>query len=422
MPLDLDSDRPRCVQTLIVATLLMTRFFSTASRPRVGNENLIASTLWSKTLGLNLILLLVAYNFPTEQVLGQDLTQWSSTTVLGNGGEALLPPASSATASQIAQPFGVEVGPDGDLYVTEVGHHRIWRLDLKTNQAEIVAGNGRAGYSGDGGPATKASLNEPYEIRFSREGDIYFVEMQNHLIRKIDHKTGLISTVAGTGESGFSGDGGPAIRATMHRPHSLVLDERRNKIYVADIGNHRVRSIDLSQGTIETLAGNGEKILPKDGQNSRRLPLLGPRALAIQEDQLWIALREGHSLWRLDLNTETLHHATGDGRKGFEQGPISAAKAHFNGPKGIALTPDGNIVIVDTENHAIRLYSPTQSLVTTISGGGPKQRGYQESSSPQTLSKMNRPHGIAVDSQGRVFVGDTVNHRVRQLTPPKFDR
>lgn len=399
----------------------MTRFFVSASHLMSGNDQLIDLLIRVKQLGLPLFVVFITYTAQTERALSQDLTQWSSSTVLGNGGEALKPPANSATDSQIAQPFGVEIGPDGHLYVTEVGHHRIWRVHRETNQAEIVAGNGQAGYSGDGGPATEASLNEPYEIRFNHEGDIYFVEMQNHLIRKIDHKTGVISTVAGTGKAGFSGDGGPAIKAALNRPHSLVLDENRQKIYVADIGNHRVRSIDLAQGTIDTLAGNGEKVLPKEGQKSRGLPLLGPRALAIQEDQLWIALREGHSLWRLDLNKETLHHATGDGQKGFEQGSVSANEAHFNGPKGIALTPDGNIVIVDTENHAIRLYSPKHLWVTTISGGGPGQGGFQESSAPQMLSKMNRPHGIAVDSVGRVYVGDTVNHRVRELTPPKSD-
>lgn len=379
------------------------------------------SPLLVKRLSLSLLLIATTLGPPIQSAGGQELTQWRSGTVAGNGGEALAPPADLATDSQIAQPFGVEVGPDGHLYVTEVGHHRIWMINLKTNQAQVVAGNGQRGYSGDGGPATQASLNEPYEIRFSQEGDMYFVEMQNHLIRKIDHKTGVISTVAGTGKSGFSGDGGPAIKATLNRPHSLVIDEQRQKIYIADIGNHRVRSVDLAQGTIETLAGNGEKTLPLEGQKSRHHPLLGPRALALQDDQLWIALREGHSLWQLNLEKETLHHATGDGQKGFESGPVSSKEAHFNGPKGIALTPDGNIVIVDTENHAIRLYSPKRSIVTTIAGGGPSQGGYQESASPQSLSKMNRPHGIAVDSQGRVYVGDTVNHRVRELIPPKSD-
>src|SRR5262249_32411587 len=151
---------------------------------------------------------------------------------------------------------------------------------------------GTKGYSGDGGPATAAQLNEPYEIRFDLQGNFIFVEMQNHLIRQVDGVKDTISTIAGTGEPGFAGDGGPAPRAQYRQPHSIVQDGLNN-IYVADIGNHRIRRIEAATGVITSIAGTGEKQLPIDGKPAQGRPILGPRALSIAGRTLWIALREG---------------------------------------------------------------------------------------------------------------------------------
>src|SRR5690349_16182895 len=178
-------------------------------------------------------------------------------TVAGTGQPSNNGDDGPALKTNVGEPFGVEVGPDGALYITEVSNHRVRRLDHKTGQLTTVAGNGQKGYSGDGGPATDASLNEPYEVRFDGQGNMYFVEMQNHLIRKVDAQ-GRISTVAGTGKPGYGGDGGSALAAQFRNPHSLALDGRGG-LYVADIGNHRIRRIDLAKGTIESIAGNGEK-------------------------------------------------------------------------------------------------------------------------------------------------------------------
>ncbi len=197
-------------------------------------------------------------------------------TVAGTGDPADNGNQGIARQINIGEPFGVEIGPEGGLYVTEVRNHRVLRVDLATGQIATVAGNGRKGYTGDGGPATQASLNEPYEVRFDRDGNMYFVEMQNHLVRRVDAKTRIITTLAGTGKPGFGGDGGPAIQAQFQQPHSIALDGQGH-LYVADIGNHRIRRIDLPTGIIETIAGTEEKKLPVDGQRARGNPLLGPR-------------------------------------------------------------------------------------------------------------------------------------------------
>jgi DNA-binding beta-propeller fold protein YncE len=309
--------------------------------------------------------------------------------------------AGPALSINIGDPFGVEIGPDGALYITEVRNHRVRRLDLATNALSTVAGCGRRGYSGDGGPAVDAKLNEPYEVRFDAHGNMYFVEMQNHIIRRVDAKTKTITTIAGTGQRGYGGDGGPAIKCLLNQPHSIALDGK-GAVYVADIGNHRIRRIDLESGIIESIAGSTERRLPKDGQLARGNPILGPRALCIDGDDLWIALREGNSVWRLGLTDGVLHHVAGRGDAGFSGDGGPAHQALFNGPKGIALGTHNGLFVADTENHVIRRIDLRLRTVSTIAGSGAQ-------------SRLNRPHGICVDQDGNLYIGDTLNHLVRRL-------
>lgn len=333
-------------------------------------------------------------------------------TVAGTGAPEINGHAGAARDVNIGDPFGVEIGPDGALYVTEVRNHRIWRVDRKTGQAKVVVGCGEKGYTGDGGPALQARLNEPYEVRFDADGHMFFVEMQNHLIRRVDSKTGVISTVAGTGEAGFAGDGGPALRAQFRQPHSIALDGKGG-LYVADIGNHRIRRIDLKAGTIETIAGNNGRRLPQEGQTARGAAVLGPRALFIQDGVLWVALREGHSVWRLGLAEGVWRHVAGRGERGYQGDNGPARQATFDGPKGIVLDAQGRIYVVDTENQAIRKIDAQTGVITTLAGNG--QQGFGGDGGPARKAQMARPHGIGLDAEGVVYVGDTLNHRVREI-------
>lgn len=333
-------------------------------------------------------------------------------TVAGTGKEPDGPSSGPALEVNVGQPFGVETGPDGALYICEVSNHRLRRLDLKTGELTTVAGTGKKGYAGDGGLATEALLNEPYEVRFDLQGDIYFVEMQNHLVRKIDHETGIISTVAGCGEKGFSGDGDLATEAKMNRPHSIDLDEHGN-LYIADIGNHRIRVVNLKLNVINTLVGNGEKTLPEEGIKMSGKPILGPRALTVDGSTLWIALREGHSVWKLDLNSMIIHHIAGTGKKGYTGDGGPALKSTFNGPKGIAVGPEGHVYVVDTENQVIRKIDINSNTISTVAGKGPEYRGYSGDGGSSIEAEMDRPHGICVDADGKIYIGDSENHRVR---------
>jgi DNA-binding beta-propeller fold protein YncE len=343
------------------------------------------------------------------------------TAVSGTGAPENNGDAGPALTINIGDPFGVALGPDGALYIAEVRNHRLRRVDLAAGQISTVAGCGRRGYAGDGGPAIEAELNEPYELAFDREGNLLFVEMQNHLIRRVDAKTHVISTIAGVGRRGFSGDGGAATTARFRQPHSIAMDSA-GALYIADIGNHRIRRVDPATGVIETVAGNDERTLPRDGQLARGNPILGPRALFIDgDDTLWIALREGNSVWRMNLADGILRHVAGSGAAGYsgDAGPPQAAT--FNGPKGIVVDAAGVIYVADTENHAIRRIDLAANRITTVAGSGPNAPANAISpdnagdNGPAAAAQLNRPHGICVAPDGALYIGDTLTHRVRRV-------
>jgi len=334
-------------------------------------------------------------------------------TIAGTGASTSNGDRGAALTINIGDPFGVAYSPAGELHICEVRNHRVWRLDGQ-GELRVIAGNGQKGYSGDGGPATAAELNEPYEVRFDSAGNVLFVEMQNQLVRQVDRRTGQITTLAGTGKKGFGGDGGKATEALFSSPHSIALDSADN-IYIADIGNHRIRKVDAKTGVVTTIAGNGERQPPVDGQVATGKPMIGPRALFITGETLWIALREGHSVWRMDLKTGVLTHVAGTGKRGYSGDGGPAKEAMLDGPKGIAIGPDNNIYVADTENNVIRRIDGKSGLITTIAGRGPKHKGDSGDGGPATAASMDRPHGICVAADGAVIIGDTLTNRVRRV-------
>ncbi|MCS7026710.1 MAG: hypothetical protein NZV14_18075 [Bryobacteraceae bacterium] len=338
---------------------------------------------------------------------GRSVETLAGTGVAGYSGDGGL-----GRLAQMNNPYGLVVGPDGALYVCEIGNHVIRRIDLKTRIITTVAGSGKPGYSGDGGPATEALLNEPYEVRFDKTGNMFFVEMKNHLIRRVDARSKIISTVAGRPEPGFSGDGGPARDAQFRQPHSIAFDSR-GRLLVCDIGNHRVRRIDLETGRIETYLGTGDRHPTPDGASIRGVSLNGPRALDLDpRGHLYLVLREGNRVYRIDPKTETIHHLAGSGEKGFAGDHNDARQALLNGPKGIAWSPDGGIYIADTENHAIRRIDLKTGLITTVLGDG--SRGDGPEPDPRRC-RTARPHGVFADRRGILYIGDSEAHRVRML-------
>jgi DNA-binding beta-propeller fold protein YncE len=306
-----------------------------------------------------------------------------------------------------------------------------------------IAGTGEPGYAGDGGPAAQALLNNPFDLAFDPSGNLCFSDTYNHCIRRIDARTGTISTIGGTGQSGFAGDGGPAIQAQMNQPYGIVIDrtgnlyiaDRLNKrvrridggtgvittlaelvepnglaldrehrrLFVADVADHRVHLIELATGALSTFAGTGNGRHAGDGGPATAADIFGARAVALApDDSIYILERQGSSLRRVrDGVIETI---AGTGARGYAGDDHDARNAVFDAPKEMALDPAGNVFIVDTENHVIRLIDAQSWIVRTIAGTG--------EAGPDALA---RPHGAVVGTDGAVYIGDSENHRVRKL-------
>lgn len=318
-----------------------------------------------------------------------------------------------AHTTRVNNPYGVVIGPDGALYFCEVDTGRTRRIDLDSRRLSTVAGNGIKDYRGDGGPALEASFSAPHEIRFDAEGSLYIVSRDSHSVRRIDSRSGLVSTVVGTGEAGFSGDGGPASAAQLRQPHSIAFDANGD-LLICDIGNSRLRRVDMTSGIINTLSGTGEREATPDSAPLTGTPLLGPRSIDTDlSGNAYLVLREGNAVFRLDIAGNRLTRIAGTGERGYAGDGAAAIDSTFNGPKGIAYSPqDHCLYIVDTENHVIRRHALRTGIIDTVLGSG--ERGDGPDGDPLRC-KLNRPHGVFVH-EGLLYVTDSESHRIRVVS------
>jgi streptogramin lyase len=323
----------------------------------------------------------------------------------GDGGPAM--------KAELHDPFDVALDRDVNLFFSDTMNHCVRRVDVKTGVITTVAGCGKKGYSGDGGPATEATMNEPYGIAFDADGNLFIVDRLNACIRRVDAKSKTIRTIAGTGKPGFSGDGGPAEKAQLREPNGIALDGR-GKLYIADVRDQRVRVLDLASGVITTFCGNGEKKEAGDGGPYQQAKLLGPRAVAVGRDgSVYICEREGNAIRRVNLATGMIERVAGTGAAGYAGDGGPALKATFRGPKELKVDPAGNVFVVDTENHAIRRIDAATGIIQTVAGSG--TAGHAGGGGFATDAKLNRPHGVCVAPDGGFYIGDTLNHVIRRV-------
>ena len=337
--------------------------------------------------------------------------EWTISTFAGNGTQGGSGDGGLATAAQIDNPFGVTRGPDGAIWFCEYTGQRIRRVS-PDGTISTIAGTGKKGYSGDGGPALQATFNLPHELRFDAKGDLYIVDMTNHVVRKVDMKTKIITTFAGTGVAGYSGDGGPSAQAQFKHPHSIQFVPDCS-LYFGDIGDNVIRRIDMETGLISTFAGTGKPGATPDGAPIAGTPLKGPRSLDFDKaGNLWLVTREGNQVFKFDLKAEKIQHVAGTGAKGFTGNGGPAKLATLSGPKGVAIDAAGNAWLADTESHSVRMIDAKTGNLELIAGTGEKGDGPDGN---PLQCKMARLHGIFCDVDGSVYIGDSEAHRVRVL-------
>lgn len=320
--------------------------------------------------------------------------------------------AAPAREARLNLPFGVDFDATGQLYFVELNGQRVCRIDSQ-GQLTVIAGNGQKGDTGDGGPAAQAQFNGLHNLSISPQGDLYLADTWNQVVRKIDLQTGQISTIAGTGEKGFSGDGGPAVKAKFGGIYCVTVSPGGDQLYLADLENHRIRVIHLQVGLVETIAGNGKSGIPVDNTPAREQPLVDPRAvMADQEGRVYVLERGGHALRVID-RAGHISTVVGTGKPGHSGDDGPAIEATLNGPKHLCQDRDGTILIADTDNHVIRRYDPRSGRIENVAGTG--KSGTAGLGGPPGMVELNQPHGVFVHPSGELYISDSHNHRILKI-------
>lgn len=258
-----------------------------------------------------------------------------------------------ARSAKLRFPSALAIDQVGNIYITDTYNHRARKVDISTGIITTIAGNGQDGFGGDDGPAIEASLSEPSGIALDQEGNIYIADLMNHKIRKVDKITGIITTVAGSGQGSFSGDNGPAIYAALAGPSGVALDKEGN-IYIADTFNNRIRMVDKNTGFMSTIAGDGNIFRIGEKESSEK-SISRPYATAIDSNgDIYVTDSDNHLIRKINRKTGEIVSVAGNGKAGFSPDDTPANEASLNYPFGIAIDSNDNIYIADTFNHRIR--------------------------------------------------------------------
>jgi sugar lactone lactonase YvrE len=325
-----------------------------------------------------------------------------------------------ATSAQLSYPYGVASASDvsGDLYIADTFNHRIRHVSAITGTITTVAGTGDFGFNGDDIAATAAQLNYPNGIVLDGLGNMYIADTNNHRIRRVLASTGIITTVAETGDFGFNGDDIAATAAELWYPSGIALDnsgEIAGSMYIADTNNHRIRYVSATSGIITTVAGSSNFGFSGDSMAATAAELWYPSGIAPDASgNLYIADTNNHRIRLVSAITGIITTVAGTGDFGFNGDDIAATAAQLNYPNGIVLDGLGNMFIADTYNHRIRLVSASSLLITTVAGTG--DFGFSGDSMAATAAELWYPSGIAPDASGNLYIADTYNHRIRLVS------
>ena len=269
-------------------------------------------------------------------------------------------------------------------------------------------------FSGDGGPAIEARLNFPTAVAVDQQGHLYIADTMNHRVRRVDAGTGTIATITGTGQPRYSGDGGPAAAAALNEPTALAVSDA-GILYVADQSNNRVRAIDLGTGRIRTVAGTGAAVYNGDGIPAIEAALAGPSSLALAEDgTLFIADTFNGRIRAIDPVSGLIRTVAGNGGEYRYQGDVESPSSSLSRPSGAAVDRQGNLYVTDSDNHLVRRWDRTTGLLERVAGIG--TTGYGGDGGPASRAALNYPFGIAVDGAGHLVIADTFNHRIRVIS------
>jgi cysteine-rich repeat protein len=343
-----------------------------------------------------------------NQVIRLVAADGTISTIAGTGTPGYAGDGGAATSAELAFPIGVALDATGQIAIGDTANQRV-RLVAAGGTIATVAGTGAFGSGGDGQQATSAQLSDPFDVATDAMGRIYIVDTNDHRVRRIE-LDGRLTTVAGTGLAGFSGDGGPAASAQLFDPEGVAVDAM-GRVYIADAFNNRVRRVELD-GTIDTIAGNGVQGYGGDGGPATSAKLSHPNGIAFDASgRVYIADTYNNRVRRIELDG-TIDTVAGTGASGYNGDGVQAASAELSFPYRVAIDPNGLLVIADTGNQRIR-HVAADGTISTIAGDGTP--GFSGDGGPATAAALAGPYGIAFDSMGRLLVADNINNRIRRI-------
>ncbi|MBX9659575.1 MAG: hypothetical protein K2X00_13480 [Nitrospiraceae bacterium] len=335
--------------------------------------------------------------------------------VAGTGELGSIGDGGLATRARLWFAAGVAVDAAGNIVIADSFNNRVRRVDAASGKIETVAGTGQQGFSGDGDLATEAQLNSPSGVAIDDKGNIIIADSFNNRIRIVDARTGIISTVAGTGEQGCSGDDGLAVRAQLSGPTGLALSAD-GALFIADSGNHRIRKLDRAQQIIVTVAGSGIAGEAGDGGLAVQAELNDPSGVAVDRNgHLLIADTMNNRVRRVDAASGIMSTVAGTGEEGFDGDGDSATLARLMQPSGIAVDAEGAVYLSDTFNNRIRRIDGVSGIITTVVGTD--LRGHSINGMLAETAPLNNPMGLTRDSLGNLLVADSGNHCVLRIMP-----
>jgi sugar lactone lactonase YvrE len=321
-------------------------------------------------------------------------------------------PTVSALTIPLILPSAIVFDAAGNLYFAETGHHLIRKLD-KLGNITTIAGTGTQGFSGDAGPATAATLDSPQGLALDTANNLYIADTHNHRIRELNLTTGTLITVAGSAP-GFSGDTGPATSAQLNLPTALAIDPTDN-LYIADTGNHRIRKLSLITGIITTIAGTGTQGFSGDNGPATSAAIDSPTGLAVDSaGNLYLADTHNNRIRKIIVSTGTITTIAGNGSPGFSGDAVAATSAVLAIPHGLSLDAAGNLYLADTANHRIRRIDAATGIITTVAGDG--IQAFSGDGGPATTASLDSPRATSLSPANLLTLSDTGNERIRQLT------
>ena len=384
----------------------------------VGTTPLGSTTLNNGTAVFNTTALPVGLQSVTAIYSGDGSKYATSTTSLGSnlilgtiagggsGGDG-----GSAMNALLSSPYGIAIDSSGNLFIADTGNYVVRKVDHSTGIITTVAGNGTLGYNGDNIQATSAELNAPYGIAVDTSGHLFIADSGNMRVRKVDLSTGIITTVAGRGVYDPPlGDNGPATAASLCFPRGVAVDTNGN-LFISDTQNDRIRKVDHSTGIITTVAGNGTTGFGGDGSSATSASLNNPSSVAVNgSGNLFIVDYANNRIREVNHSTGIIITVAGNGIAGFGGDGNSATSASLNSPYGVAVDGSGNLFI--TDNGRVRKVNLTTGIITTVAGGGDS---FVENS-PAITASLAYSAGVALDSMGNIFVSDYMHNRIRKIT------